>query len=107
MRSGELRHRVVIQQATTTHDEYNQPIQTWQDFVTVWAKVEDLSGREYFAAQERESAEVKTRVTIRYRTDVQPNMRVVSGSRTFEIVSVIEPDGRKRELQLMCREAVI
>lgn len=103
MRAGQLRHRVTIQAQTTTQDEYGQPVQTWSDVATVWASVEDLSGREFFAAQQI-AAEVTTRVTIRYRAGIEPDMRVIAGGRTLDIRSVQDPDGRRRQLVLMCRE---
>jgi head-tail adaptor len=31
-------------------------------------------------------------------------MRVIYGARTLEIVSVLDPDGRRIELHLMCQE---
>ena len=104
VRAGDLRHRVTIQQLVVGQDDYGQPLNTWKDAATVWAKVEDLTGREYFAAQQVPTAEVSTRVTIRWRADIEPAMRVVHGARVLDIKAVLDPDGRKRELQLMCQE---
>lgn len=104
MKAGELRHRVTIQQRVTGQDEYGQPLNTWQDMATVWAKIEDLTGREYFSAQQIPTAQVSTRATIRWRADVKPEMRLVHGSRVLDIKAVLDPDGRRRQLQLMCQE---
>mgnify|MGYP005862916515 CR=1 FL=1 len=106
MRSGELRHRVVLQQLVAGEDDYGQPTDTWQNMATVWAKIEDLAGREYFRAQQVPTAQISTRITIRYRSDVKPEMRIVWGDRTFNIAAVLDPDGRNRELQIMCLEVV-
>lgn len=104
IRAGDLRHRVTIQQATVTRNEFGEPVETWQDLATVWAEVVDLSGREFIEARQAPASEVTTRVRIRYRAGIEPTMRVLHGARVLEIVAVLEPEGRRRELHLMCRE---
>jgi SPP1 family predicted phage head-tail adaptor len=106
MKIGELRHRVVLQQKTVTEDALKQQSETWVDVTTVWAAIEPLSGREYFAAKQV-NAEVSVRITIRYRKGVTPDMRVVFGNRTFEVLSVIDPKERRESLILMCREVPV
>ena len=103
MRAGLLRHRVTIQNLTTAQDSFGDIVETWSDFATVWAQVEDLSGREFFAAAQVNS-EIKTRVRIRYMEGVKPTMRILHGTRTLEIISPIDPDGKRRMLELLCRE---
>lgn len=106
MRAGDLRHRLTIQQKSVTQNTYGEEIATWSTLTIVWGSVEDLSGREFYESRQVPAAEVTTRVRIRYRSDVEPTMRVIHGSRTLEIVAVLEPEGRKRETVLMCREVV-
>lgn len=105
MRAGQLRDRVTLQEVTETRDSFGAVVEAWSDVATVWAEVADLSGREYFDAQQT-NAELKTRIRIRYRSGVVPKMRAVFGSRVFDIESVIDPDSRRRELHLMCKEVV-
>lgn len=105
MRAGELRHRVTIQQKTTTQDTYGAPVETWAALATVWANVEALSGREFFDSQQT-VAQADHRITIRYRSDVKPAMRVIYGTRTFDIQAVLDKEGRKRALELLCKEVV-
>lgn len=106
MRIGELRHRVTLQQKEVTEDELKQQAEIWTDMATVWAAVEPLSGREYFAAKQI-NAELSVRVTIRYRKDVTPDTRIVFGSRIFEVLSVVNPKERCESLILMCREVSV
>lgn len=103
--AARFRHRVTIQQKGKVQDEYGQEREDWMDVATVWAAVEPLRGREYFEAHQVQ-AEVTTRIRIRYRPGVRPDMRVVYNGRIFNIQSVIDPEERHRELQLMCREVV-
>jgi len=105
MQAGRLRHRVTVQRATDSIDQYGDQTPTWASLGTVWASVEPLSGREYFAAAQMQS-EVSTRIVIRPISGVTltPKDRVKFGSRYFDIQSVINRDERNRELQLLCVE---
>lgn len=105
MRAGDLHHRVTIQQPVESQNSYGEPIATWQDVATVWAAIEPLQGRERFDAQQV-VAQVDTRIRIRYRPGITPKMRVLFGTRVFDIQAVVEPETRRRELQLLCRERV-
>ena len=44
------------------------------------------------------------RVTIRYRSDVAANMRLLFGSRVFQIVGITNVDERKHTLEISTRE---
>lgn len=100
-----LRERITIQQPARVADAHGQMVETWTTFATVWAAIEPLQGREFFSAQQ-ENAETKTRIRIRYREGVMPDMRVVYDSRYYNIRSVINPREHDREMQLMCTEGV-
>lgn len=103
--SGRLDQRITLQQQVESRGaEYADAQRSWADVATVWAAVEPLAGREYFANLEVHG-ELTCRVTIRYRAGVHEKMRVVHGARIYEIVSPpIDPLGRHVELQLMCKE---
>lgn len=105
MRSGRLRHLVTLEEPATGRATDGGMVAGWSVVDTVWAEVSDLSGREFLTAQEHH-AEVSTRVVLRYRDDVRPSWRVVSGTRTLQVVAVVDPDGRSTRLELMCREVV-
>jgi SPP1 family predicted phage head-tail adaptor len=108
MQAGRLRHRVTVQRATDAIDQYGDQTPTWTSLGTVWASVEPLNGREYFAAAQMQS-EVSTRIVIRPISGVTltPKDRVKFGSRYFDIQSVINRDERNRELQLLCVERFV
>jgi len=105
MRIGPMRHRITLEAPAESQGSDGSVTRTWAPFATVWASVEPLLGREYFDAQ-REQADVSHRVRMRYLAGVTHNMRVVLGSRVFEIESVLNAGERDRELVLMCRESV-
>lgn len=105
MRAGTLRQRVTIQEKNVTQNEYGEEVITWDDVNTVWAAVEPLQGREFLEAQ-RAGAEVTTRIRIRHRDGIEPEMRVSWGDHAYDIEAVIAIEERQREIHLMCRELV-
>ncbi len=105
MRIGPLNKRVAIRSASTTRDDYGEPIPSWSTDATVWASVEPLSGRERVSAQQQH-AETTHRIRMRYQpgTTVTAEKRILYDSRIFEIISVINKKERKHMLELLCKE---
>src|SRR5690606_25511710 len=97
-------HRIEIGRYAGGEDEWGNPIPpTWQPVATVWASVEGLSGRLLFEAQQT-ALQSDHRVTIRYRRGVEPGMIVRWDGRELEIQAATDKDGRRRWLELTCRE---
>jgi SPP1 family predicted phage head-tail adaptor len=105
MRAGELRHRITIQQQTISRDSYGAEVPEWSTLATVWAKIVTTSGAEQIEAAQVATATLTHEVTIRWRSDVQPTMQVLWGSRTLTIRAVVD-DNVKRMLILSCDEVV-
>lgn len=103
MRAGRLNKRVIIQTRTTTDDEAGQPVISWSNLVAgdgkVWADVRDQSGREYMESGAVQSA-VITKITIRKRSGLKAEMRILHGDAVYSIDAVIE---QRDSLLLMCR----
>lgn len=103
IKTSELRHRVTIQiENGVERDEHNQPIPKWETFKTLWGKVEWLSGREFWVAQQINN-EINGKITVRHTKGLKPSMRVIYDGRIFEIIAPI-PDERKVFLQLLVKE---
>lgn len=105
MQAGKLRHKLVIQSRTEAPDSIGHMVSTWSEFATVYGSVEPLIGREYLAAQQVQS-EVSHKLRIRWLNGATTKMRVLFGSRVFDINSVLNVEERGREMLLMCKEAV-
>jgi SPP1 family predicted phage head-tail adaptor len=103
LEAGRLNKRVTLQSHGITQDANGTPVEGWSDVATVWAAVEPLSGREFFAAAQVQ-AEQMQRITIRYRAGIDTAMRVAWAGRLFDITAVIDWRERHEFLQLMCRE---
>jgi SPP1 family predicted phage head-tail adaptor len=101
MNPGEFRHRAALRSRAAIRDSFGGESIVFNDVAEVWCKIEPLSGRELFAAQQAR-AEVTTRVTMRYRAGVLPEWRIAWGGLEFNIVEVIDLEARREYLQLMC-----
>ena len=76
-RAGELRHRITIQTKSSDRDGDGYPIPSpWVDYKKLWGKVTHLSGKDLIAAQANQS-KIVARLKIRYREDVNTDMRVI------------------------------
>ena len=90
MKAGDLRHRITIQQLTSTNSG-EATVESWADFLTnVPAAISPLSGREILAAGAEQSG-TRVRFVIRYGngTQVTSSMRIVHNSATYNITEVI------------------
>ena len=102
-RGGQYRHYITIQQRVDAVDGFGQPQPTWSTFAQVFAAVEPLNGREFFAANQFET-EVTVRIKIRYLSGVTTKMRVNWSGKVYDIKSIINISERDKIMQLMCRE---
>ena len=101
MKAGQLRHRITIQQLSTTRDDYGGGVEAWADFATdIPASVQPLSGRELIAAQAAMST-VTTKFGMRYIQGVTAAMRIVFGGEVYNMLPPIDPEMRHKELIIM------
>jgi len=106
MRAGELRRRVTIQQRTTTLDTYGGQSTAWTDFAkNVPCSISPLNGRELMAAQAVNS-EVSHTISMRYLAGLTAAMRILYGTRVFNIQGVINVDERNREMTVLASEGL-
>ena len=109
-----MRHRITVQEATASVDSYGNRTYTWADLVDAWADIQAVSWSEGLTAEQRKAA-VTHRMTVRMATpvvqtgtddaeQVRPRHRVTFGNHTYEILAVVDPDGRGRYQMLETRE---
>lgn len=103
---GELNTKVKIQAKTITRGGDGSEVETWTDIITTWAKKVQKSSREFYAAQ-KINAETSALFVIRYRsTQVTRDMRLLEGSRIFEIIDTENDGNKNRWLNISCKEVV-
>jgi SPP1 family predicted phage head-tail adaptor len=101
---GGLKHPLRLQRALSTPDGGGGFAVTWADveeYPDVFARIRTVSAREDFRHL-RLQAMVTHRLTIRYRSDVAADMRLVDGEgRIFDIVGVVDVDMRREFLDIL------
>lgn len=113
MRAGVLRHRVDLQDLTTTQDSEGRKIEDWVSMLTsdeelLPAEIVPLSGREFVAAAAVQAG-VTTRITMRrWRVEFTPRMRVVhpADGKVYNIRAVLPDPTLRSHVTLMCEEGV-
>lgn len=105
IRPGDLRHRVVLEEAARTPDGGGGAIEAWQEITTLWAAISPVSGQER-ARHEAVEATFTHIITLRYRPGVQPDMRLRKDSRIFNIRAIRNLKEANRWLQCLCEEEI-
>lgn len=102
MRIGRLRRRVRLEHDVPAIDAVDgAEIEQWVTVASVFGELLDLRGQEYIAAQETH-ASVTSKITIRYRTDVEPlRWRAVIDGITYNVLHVVDLAGRRQYLELL------
>lgn len=104
---GVLRSRLVLQAVTALPDGLGGFAESWSDVATVFARLEPVAADSGFGAGQTLET-VTHRVTMRRLTGVEAGMRFAGDDgRSFEIVTVQDPDESGRYLLCRTREANI
>jgi SPP1 family predicted phage head-tail adaptor len=101
-----LDRRVTIKRKVATQDAtFRSETVTWQTLAIVWAElVDEPPSRSETLRQGLKQDARRTRVRIRYRTDVDSTMRIDYQGRELHIVGGPAELGRKEFLELVCEE---
>lgn len=105
MRAGLLRNYITIQENKPTRDATGAVVDNWVEFAKLYANIKPINGREYFSA-EKFNAQVDTEITVRFVSGIKAEMRVLFGTRVYEIMYVYDRDERTREIKLFCFERI-
>ena len=105
---GKLRHRIEIQALIVDIDSDGAQLELWtnQFNTQLWADIQPLSGRELIDAGAVQS-KVNTRIVIRYRDGILPNMRVLHKNNIYNIEAIIpDKETGNKHLTLICTSGV-
>ena len=101
--SSDLNSSIIIQSRGDTKDSLGGRITVWSTFASPWAKIKPTSGYESRQAG-KVQASITHKVTIRYLFGVLPKMRILFGTRIFDIHAVLNTEERNVSMVLMCEE---
>jgi len=100
VKAGTLRNIITIQQTTQTRNDAGEIVDTWATYISPWANITPLQGREYWAAQQVQN-EKTLRMIIRYASGVHVRMRVLYDQRAWDIKSVSNVGTRNAETEII------
>ena len=85
MSIGDLKHRITFQKPVISTNENGFEVESFENYKTVWAKVSNLSGKEYFEAAAIQK-EKTIKFLIRAGTDVDESMRIFFHGKDYNII---------------------
>lgn len=102
-----MRHRVSIQQRSTTKDAAGEQLDTWTEVMERPAAKVATPGTEVWASAQR-SGVVPTIFKMRREplVTIVPGMRIVTDGKTYDIRSVFDATGRGEEMTITAEELV-
>jgi len=97
--------RVTFQRKSESQTATGELTHTWADFAEIWARVDAAKANERFVSEQELPAGSYT-VWIRWRGDIDENMRIVWGSRLLDIKGIPDQQRRGRFLAIFCETGV-
>lgn len=74
----------------------------WTDYITVWASLKTLKGRSFYEAAGT-NLENNRMFQMRYRPDVNDQMRIRWRGLDHSIISLEDDDGQKKTITIYCK----
>lgn len=102
--TGLLRHRITFLKPPG-EIVGGWPTQEWSEHVTVWAGIETQKGRRVFDAAAVQMQDLK-KISIRYRSDVNDNMRIRHNDQDYDIFSMTNDDEENQWYTILVREVL-
>ena len=99
--SGRLDQRITIQTKNVVRGSLGGHDETWSTLAVVYAETLDMTGREIYNAKAMGSA-ATMKITIRWRSDVHPDQRIVLADGTMARIEYIRRVTRKQYIELYC-----
>jgi SPP1 family predicted phage head-tail adaptor len=87
MSIGEMKHRITLQKLTRHINDNGFETESYQNIKTVWAKVANLKGKEYFEAAEIQK-EKTVKFTFRAGVEIDESMRILFQDRQYNITFI-------------------
>jgi SPP1 family predicted phage head-tail adaptor len=110
MQAGHLNKTIVLQRRDMQRDSHGAQVPTWSDVAQMRAAIMPLSGRQALVAQAFNAQlthQILVRYTHRFADPLElPKMRIVWGTRIFNIHAAINADESNRQVTLMVFEGM-
>lgn len=103
MKIGKLRHKASIEAYTEAVNSFGEAIKTWVKVSDIWCSIKPLNGNEKYVSAEKHATATHQCIT-RFIDGIDPKMRVVYGTRIFEITAPMNVNEESKMLQLILEE---
>ena len=100
MQAGKLNRKIKLLRYSKDVDTAGGVSESFTEFAEVYASVKDLRGKQFFSAQQSNSA-VTTKFQIRYRDDLTGRDRIEWKGKQYEIIGVPIELERNEGLEIM------
>lgn len=100
---GQIRHLLVLQEATYAADTDGGFGTQWMDIASLWASIKPVGADVQLRAAAGE-VDVTHTLVVRHSISIKPNMRFRKGARAFIVVSVNDLDETGRYTTVTTRE---
>lgn len=105
--AGDLNQRILIQQRVKGENTRGEVTYVYTPYLSLWAQVTPLRGREFFAAAQTQS-EITTRFRIRYRAGIDETMQIVWKGVAYDIKAPpMEVAGAREWIDIMAKAGVV
>lgn len=103
---GKLNKRITFQKAVEQTDAMGQDCMAYEDYCTVWATVKPFKASDH-SLQGKLSPETTHKIYIRYRDDLEPDMRILyNGRKLYPAGTFVDLDERHELLEIQAEERV-
>jgi SPP1 family predicted phage head-tail adaptor len=102
--AGQLDRRITIQSFSTTTDDFGEVVKSFTTLANVWAKVEEKRGNEGEDGNQLVATK-RVEFFIRYRSDINEEMRIQYNNETYKIEAILNADSRKAFQKIVTRWA--
>ena len=99
MNPGDFDQRITIQNVTESVDTFGQRVQAFSTLANVWTKVEEKTGSEGETSDQIVPTR-KVQFLIRWRNDINEQMRILYRGQIYEIESIINADARRHTMRI-------
>lgn len=106
--AGDLTHKIIIQKREVVQDNYGQEIETFSNFLEVWANVSRYVSTIDYKFERNAKKTIRNRyyVELRYITVLKEDMILIFKGKTLKILNMENVFESNKKLLLICEEVV-
>ena len=105
MRARSLNRKIIIQEITNTKNSVGEIVEDYTDILTTWASIQTITGKETFLSSQEYST-LSHKLRVRYSSLINAKQIVKFGTRTFNILAVLNIFESNKELEILVEEVI-